>query len=104
MAGKKGMRRYPMWLRQEVVRKRVKEGQMTLQLCEEYGISATQVKNWCQWQRQYGEPKQNTGKRIGRPREGTEETLEQKVKRLEMENALLKKYHELLMEEETKRK
>jgi transposase-like protein len=87
------------------VDKHLKDGITVPQLCEQYGLHETQVKDWCRWQRQYGLPKQLTGKKRSRPRTVIgEETLEQKVKRLEMENALLKKFNELLMEEETKRK
>lgn len=104
MAGKKGMTHYPLEFRQEIVRKRFEVGNSITQLCNEYGLNHTQVEAWCRWQRQYGIPKQLTGKKRGRPRISGDETLEQKVKRLEMENALLKKFNELLMEEETKRK
>lgn len=104
MAGKKGMKAYSLEFRQEVVNKHLDEGISTSQLCREYGLCETQIKLWCRWWRQYGLPKQLTGKTKGRPKATGEETLEQKVKRLEMENALLKKFNELLMEEETKRK
>lgn len=105
MSGKKGMKHYPMWFRQEVVDKHMKQGVSMSQLYEQYSVDPRQIRRWCSWQRQYGLPKQMTGKRQGRPiSNGNDETLEQKVKRLEMENTLLKKFNELLMEEETKRK
>jgi transposase len=105
MAGKKGMQHYPLWFRQEVVDKHIKEGVSMTQLYDQYGVDTRQIRRWCAWYRQNGVPKQMTGKRQGRPRssDGTE-SLEQKVKRLEMENVLLKKLNELLMEEETKQK
>ena len=105
MAGKKGMGHFPLWLRQEVVDKHIKQGIAILQLHKQYGVNTRQIQRWCAWYRQNGIPKQMTGKRKGRPKlNDAEETLEQKVKRLEMENELLKKLNELLMEEETKRK
>ena len=105
MAGKKGMKHYPLEFRQEVVDKRMKDGKSLTWVCEWYGLNRSIVKDWCRWQREYGIPKQMTDKVRGRPRvNGSYETLEQKVKRLEMENALLKKFNELLMEEETKQK
>jgi len=105
MAGKKGMKHYSLEIRQEVVDKHLREGVSTWVLCKQYGIDSTQVQNWCRWQREYEMPKQLTGKKRGRPRtSGGEETLEQKIKRLEMENELLKKFNELLREEETELK
>jgi len=105
MAGKKGMTHYPLEIRREVVRKHLDEGIATPQLCSEYGLHKSQITDWCKWYRQYGVPMQLTGKKRGRPKTVVgEETLEQKVKRLEMENTLLKKFNELLLEEETKRK
>ena len=104
MAGKRGMKRYSLSLRQEVVDKHLKEGISKPQLCKEYGLDPTQVKVWCRWQRKYGLPKNLGANAHGRPKTSGSETLEQKVKRLEMENDLLKKLNELLMEEESKQK
>lgn len=96
----KGMKHYPIEFRQTVVREHSEDGLSISYLCVKYGIHKRQINNWCKWTKEYGVPKQMTGKQRGRSKaESSEETLEQKVKRLEMENALLKKYRELLKEE-----
>jgi len=100
MAGK----HYPLWFRQEVVCKHLEKGVSISQLSEEYELNRSQILDWYRWQRVYGIPKQMTGKRKGRPKASGDESLTQKVKRLEMGNDLLKKLNELLMEEETKLK
>jgi len=105
----RGIKWYPIEFRMKVIQDKLENGLSAQQLALKYDLSGKRiVEKWLTWYRQNGVPKQaakNTGKkRTGRPRKVlTEETLEQKVARLEMENALLKKFHELL-EEETKRK
>lgn len=103
MAGKKGMKHYSIEFRQKIVDLHLKVGISVSQLSEEYSLNPSQIKFWCKWFKQYGVPKQLTGKKRGRPT-NKEETLEQEVKRLRMENEVLKKYHELLFEEMSKRK
>jgi transposase len=99
MAGKKGMRHYPLELREEAARLHIEEGITLKELAIRYGTDISRIKKWCKWKRERGTCLQtdHSAKR-GRPTQ-TEESLEQKVKRLEMENALLKKFHELLWEE-----
>ena len=97
MAGKKGMRHCPIEIRKMIVAER-QSGSTMKELCEKYQVIERQIRKWCEWTREYGIPKQLTGKRRGRQKAG-EEAAEQKIKRLEMENALLKKFHELLREE-----
>ena len=98
MAGKKGMKCYPLEFRQMVVDLHLNKGYSKRCLCKEYGISSdTQVEDWCRWYKQYGVPKQITGKVRGRPKISS--SLEEDNKRLRMENELLKKFHELLREE-----
>jgi len=105
MAGNKGIKHYPLCFRQEVVNKHDLEGISYSHLSKQYQVPQRRIQLWCQWQRQYGLPKQMTGKQRGRPKTSDkEESLVQKVKRLEMENELLKKFNELLEEEETKQK
>ena len=96
MAGKIGMTRYPIALREQVVKERLECGTTMRILMEKYNIPDKKpIKNWMTWYRLYGVPQQITNK----GHKARDETLEQKVKRLEMENALLKKFHELLREE-----
>lgn len=102
MAGQKGMKHYPLEFRQKIVDLHISKGLSLSQLAQDYNIARDRVALWCRWQKQYGVPKQITGKKKGRPKIRTE-TLEEEVKRLRMENEVLKKFHELLMEE-TKRR
>ena len=46
MAEKKGMQKYPMGIRNEVVEKQ-KKGQSVLSLSKEYGISRYAIQSWC---------------------------------------------------------
>lgn len=102
MAGIKGMKRYSIVFRQMVVDERLK-GETLSVLEKKYNVGPDQIVNWVKWFKQYGTPKQITGKRRGRPSH-KEETLEEEVKRLRMENEVLKKYRELLYEEMSKKK
>jgi len=103
MAGKKGMTHYSLEFRQKIVDEHTKQGYTINFLTQKYSLNPSQVKAWCRWQKQYGIPKQVTGKTKGRPKIRYE-SLEEEIRHLRMENAVLKKYHELLLEEETKRK
>ena len=103
MAGSKGMKHYPLDFRQMIVNLHFNVGIPLNQLALDYNLNRTQVTDWCRWQKLYGIPKQMTGKRKGKVK-ARPDSLEERVKFLEMENALLKKLNELLMEEETKRK
>jgi transposase-like protein len=103
MAGKKGMKHYPLEFRQIIVDEHMNKGYTINFLTQKYSLSPSQVKAWCRWQKKYGIPKQVTGKTRGRPKI-CYESVEEELKRLRMENTVLKKYHELLLEEETKRK
>lgn len=102
MAGSKGMKHYPIEFRQMVVNERLK-GVSLFVLEKKFNVGQSQIVNWVKWFKQYGSPKQVTGKKRGRPSH-KEETLEEEVKRLRMENEVLKKYHELLLEEMSKKK
>lgn len=103
MAGKAGMRRYDNEFRMTVVDLHLNKGWSLSQLEGEFNIHDTQILNWCKWYKNYGTPFQQTGKVRGRPRKNYSDPSE-KIKRLETEVALLKKFNELLLEEEAKRK
>ena len=103
MAGKKGMTHYPLEIREKIEKLNTLDGISFSQITQEFGVHESQIKSWCKWKRQYGIPKQMTGKKRGRSKVKIE-SLEEENKRLKMENQLLKKFNELLMEEETKRK
>lgn len=98
MAGKKGMRHYPLEFRQMIVDLHLKEGVGTQELCLRYELHRSQVKAWSRWQLEFGTPEKPQLKPKGRAK-STGETDKEKIARLEMENALLKKFHELLGEE-----
>lgn len=103
MAGKKGMAWYTIEFREKLLTEH-EQGVSFSMLSKQYNINERVIKRWSKWKRENGIPKQVTGRvRKGRPR-AKPETLEEEVKRLRMENEVLKKFHELLMEEETKRK
>ncbi len=98
MAGKKGMKHYPLEFRQMIVDLHLQNGHSKKWISREYGVHNRQILNWVRWYEQYGAPKQITGKARGRPKTSGE-SLEEENKRLRMENELLKKFHELLKEE-----
>lgn len=53
MAGKKGMKYYPLEFRKMVVDLHLKEGYSKNWLSKEYGIrSRTQIQNWVRWYEQ----------------------------------------------------
>ena len=100
MAGKTGMKHYSIDFRLMVVKDRLENGTSAAQLVVKYDLSTDRIiRTWVNWYQKNGIPKPlSNGKKKGRPK-ARDETLEQKVARLEMENKLLKKFHELLREE-----
>jgi transposase-like protein len=98
MAGKVGMKHYPLEFREKIVDLYLNKGVSKSVLMQEYGLNRTQIKIWAKWQREFGSPQKPNAKPRGRPKP-IYETLEQENARLKMENELLKKFHELLREE-----
>jgi len=90
MAGRKGMKDYPVEVKLEAVRLYY-EGRKTLaEVTEALGIrSAGRVETWVRQYRREGELA--FGGARGRPRKVMNEVT--RIQQLEMENALLKKYH-----------
>lgn len=101
MAGKKGMRDYPISIKIEAVKMHLEEGKTKNEVLKHFNIlNKSQLEFWCRKYREIGAIGLVTKKR-GRPKKGeisapksTEEPLWKKVKRLEMENDLLKKFQE----------
>lgn len=93
MAGKKGMRQYPLELKLEAMRLFYEEGKTRKEITELLEIrSPGRVKRWLQQFRAEGEAA--FLKKKGRPRKAPEsENSATYITRLEMENELLKKYH-----------
>lgn len=90
MAGKKGMQHYPLEIKLEAVRLFYEEGKTQAEITIQLGIrDHRRVKLWLK--RYWREGEQGFCKPIGRPRKVQDE--ETRIQQLEMENALLKKYH-----------
>ncbi len=93
MSGKKGMARYPVEVKLEAVRMFLEEGKTRAEIMKVLGIrSEGRVKMWV-WQ--FRRDRTAFGKPIGRPRKqiGKAESVQEELKRLRMENDLLKKFH-----------
>jgi transposase len=98
MSGKKGMKDYPVAVKLEAVRLFLEEGKTKRAIIDELGINdVRRLEKWLAKYRQLGEG--GLGKRkpislgttLGRPPKN--ESHARYVARLEMENALLKKFH-----------
>jgi transposase len=93
MSGKKGMQRYAVEVKLEAVRMFVEEGKTHGEITKVLGIrSEGRVKIWV---RQFRRDRAAFSKPIGRPRKQAEkaESAQEELKRLRMENDLLKKFH-----------
>jgi transposase-like protein len=96
MAGKKGMRKYPVELKLEAIRLYYEEGKTRAEITTLLGIgNPYAVKEWGKLYRHGGVEALKKAK--GRPRESESEQAE--LERLRMENALLKKFHTELRKE-----
>ena len=89
MGNRKGQKQYSESIKEQI-RKEYKEGASQLSLNKKYGISRYTIQSWC------GLRKEVNLRRIaplkkGRPTNKPED-LERKVKRLEMENELLRNF------------
>ncbi len=90
MAGIKGMKRYPVDVKLEAVRQFFEEGKTRAEIADALGLYGDErVKEWVEKYRLEGE--MAFCKPIGRPRKVWDEAA--RIRQLEMENALLKKYH-----------
>lgn len=100
MSGKKGMKQYKAEVKLEAVRMYLEEGKTQAEIAKLLGLSsAKRVKAWVS---QYRHEENAFRKPVGRPRKQTEqpEGMEEELKRLRMENELLKKYHAELRKEQ----
>lgn len=90
MTGKKGMRAYAVEMKLEAVRLFFEDGKTRAEIVKVLGLpSEALVKEWMQSYRREGEQAFTRPK--GRPRKKWGEAT--RIRQLEMENALLKKYH-----------
>jgi len=90
MAGKKGMKVYPVEVKLEAIRLFYEEGKTRAEIRQALGLrSDSRVETWVRQYRREGE--HGFARPLGRPRKAKDEAS--RIKQLEMENALLKKYH-----------
>ena len=89
MGNRKGQKQYSESIKEQI-RKEYKEGASQLSLNKKYGISRYTIQSWCGLRKEVNLRKIAPLKK-GRPTNRPEE-LEQKVKRLEMENELLRNF------------
>ena len=90
MAGRKGMKGYPVEVKLEAVRMFYEDGKTHAEITQALGLrSEGRVETWVRQYRREGEVALHRPQ--GRPRKVADE--QSRIKQLEMENALLKKYH-----------
>ena len=89
MAGRKGMKHYPESFKLQIKQEH-DAGASLNSLCKKYGISFYSAESWCGLRPEVNR-RQVVPLKRGRPTNRPEE-LEQKVKRLEMENELLRNF------------
>jgi transposase-like protein len=103
MSGKKGMKDYPAEVKLEAVRMYLEEGKTRRAIIEELGINdVRQVTKWLAQYRKFGSEvlikRKPTRKEVSLGRPPKAEAHARYFARLEMENALLKKFHTELRE------
>ena len=89
MGNRKGQKHYPEHIRQIIVAEQ-RKGKSVCSLSAKYGVSRYTIQSWCGLRPEVNRRQMAPLKR-GRPTNRPEE-LEQKVKRLEMENELLRNF------------
>lgn len=87
MAGKKGMKKYPESIRNEI-RQKQENGQSVKSLSKEYGISRWAIQTWCGLSKDY----ERVPKSRGRKPAKTLQEYKYENKRLKMENELLRDF------------
>ena len=100
MAGKKGSTHYPLAIKLEAVRLFLEEGKTRAEITKMLGLRSKKgVEAWVSQYRHEGDAFQ---KPIGRPRKQAvgAESAQDELKRLRMENDLLKKFQAELRKEE----
>ena len=91
MSGRKGMKHYPVCVKQEVV-ERIRAGESQNQLSREFGISRYSIQSWCGL-RPETKLRQLAPLPKGRPKkEKTIDDYKKENKRLKMENELMRDF------------
>ena len=89
MGNRKGQKHYPEHIKQIIVAEQ-RKGKAVCSLSEKYGVSRYTIQSWCGLRPEVNR-RQITPSRRGRPTNKPED-LEKRVKRLEMENELLRNF------------
>ena len=89
MGNRKGQKHYPEHIRQIIVAEQ-RKGKSVCSLSAKYGVSRYTIQSWCGLRPEVNRRQMAPSKR-GRPTNKPED-LEKKVKRLEMENELLRNF------------
>jgi transposase-like protein len=89
MGNRKGQKHYPEHIRQIIVAEQ-RKGKSVCSLSAKYGVSRYTIQSWCGLRPEVNRRQMAPLKR-GRPTNKPED-LEKKVKRLEMENELLRNF------------
>ena len=91
MSGRKGMKQYPEWIKQQV-RERIASGESQTQLSKELGISRYSIQSWCGL-RPETKLRQDAPLPKGRPKQHkTIADYEKENKRLRMEVELMRDF------------
>lgn len=91
MSGRKGMKHYPEWIKQEVI-DRIAAGESQYQLSRELGVSRYSIQSWCGL-RPETKLRQQAPLPKGRPKKNkTIEDYEKENKRLRMEVSLMRDF------------
>ena len=89
MGNRKGQKHYPEHIKQIIVAEQ-RKGKSVRSLSAKYGVSRYTIQSWCGLRPEVNR-RQITPSRRGRPTNKPED-IEKKVKRLEMENELLRNF------------
>ena len=90
MGNKKGQKHYQEQIKQIIVAEQ-RKGESVLSLSKRYGISRYTIQSWCGLRPEVNR-RQMTPLKKGRPSKRSPEDLTNRVKRLEMENELLRNF------------
>lgn len=92
MSGRKGMKHYPVSIKEQAVRMHLDDGITNLEIMKILGIiSERRVRKWTEIYFKYGVFKLPSTKPKGRPRKH-ERSLQEEIKQLRMENELLRNF------------
>jgi transposase-like protein len=91
MAGKKGMKKYPLWMKKKAIELYTQAGWSSAEIIEHLGIRDSN--RICKWMSQYRKEGEAMFEEKPKGRRPKKENTAAYIARLEMELDLLKKYH-----------